>query len=135
VLSGGSFDRWDIQVRAGPLGLARVRLGVEEHGHGRQLLRFRVWPRWSHGGSALAAVFAFLAALAVERASLETATVLGAVSFAVLVQMVRQCAASVGLCLRALEREASRTEERAELTAALEGGVAKARSQVHVVVD
>jgi glycosyltransferase involved in cell wall biosynthesis len=135
VLSGGSFDRWDIQVRAGPLGLARIRLGVEEHGHGKQLLRFRIWPRWSRGGSALAAAFACLAALAVERASLDTAAVLGAVSFAILVQMMRQCAASVGLCLRALEREASETAGKAELMEVLEGGVAKARSRIHVVVD
>jgi O-antigen biosynthesis protein len=135
VLSGGSFDRWDIQVRAGPLGSARIRLGVEEHGQGKQLLRFRIWPRWSRGGAALAAVFAGLAVLAVGRAAVGTVIVLGAFSLAVVVQMARQCGASVGLCLRALELEAAATKEKAELVAALEGGVAKARSRIHAVIE
>jgi GT2 family glycosyltransferase len=136
VLSGGDFDRWDIQVRAGPLGSARIRLGVEEHGQGKQLLRFRVWPRWSRGGSALAAVFAGLAVFAVGRASVGTGAVLGALSVAILVQMGRQCGASVGLCLRALELETpSGADAKAELMDALEGGVATARSRIHAVVE
>jgi len=135
VLSGGSFDRWDIQVRAGPLGSARIRLGVEEHGQGKQLLRFRVWPRWSRGGSALAAALAGLALLSIGRASIGTVVVLGVLSLAVVVQMARQCAASVGLCLRALELEASGAEAKGELLEALEDSVAKARSRIHAVVD
>ena len=42
---GGEFDRWDLEVRGGFFGCARLRLAVEEHGGGRQLARFRVWPR------------------------------------------------------------------------------------------
>src|SRR5258708_5746690 len=45
VLRGGAYDTWDLEVRSGLLGVARVRLVVEEHGQGRQLGRFRVWPR------------------------------------------------------------------------------------------
>jgi hypothetical protein len=44
VLSGGDFDRWDCEVRGGMLGATRLRLLVEEHGQGRQLARFKVWP-------------------------------------------------------------------------------------------
>jgi hypothetical protein len=44
---GGSFDRWDIEVRGGMLGSSRLRLLVEEHGRGRQLARYRIWPRMS----------------------------------------------------------------------------------------
>lgn len=47
VLAGGDFDDWDLEVRGGALGLARLIMGVEEHGAGRQLLRFRIWPRFS----------------------------------------------------------------------------------------
>jgi GT2 family glycosyltransferase len=43
---GGPYDRWDLQVRGGIAADARVRMLVEEHGDGRQLVRFRVWPRW-----------------------------------------------------------------------------------------
>ena len=42
---GGDWDDWDLEVRGGFLGGARLRMGVEEHGGGCQLLRFRTWPR------------------------------------------------------------------------------------------
>jgi GT2 family glycosyltransferase len=51
---GGEWDRWDLEVRGGLLGRARLVMAVEEHGHGRQLWRFRVWPRYS--AAALAGV-------------------------------------------------------------------------------
>ncbi len=65
VRSGGPFDRWDLDLRAGPFGGVRIRTAVEEHGSGRQLLRAKVWPRASAVaviGSAvlvLAAVYAW----------------------------------------------------------------------------
>jgi O-antigen biosynthesis protein len=44
---GGRYDRWDLEVRGGLLGGARALSTVEEHGRGRQMLRLRLWPRWS----------------------------------------------------------------------------------------
>jgi hypothetical protein len=44
VRRGSAFDRWDLQVRVGILGMARVLMVAEEHGAGRQLLRFRIRP-------------------------------------------------------------------------------------------
>jgi O-antigen biosynthesis protein len=44
VRRGGEYDRWDLEVRRGMLGAVRLRVLIEEHGAGRQLLRFRVWP-------------------------------------------------------------------------------------------
>jgi len=64
--SGGAFDDWDIEVRGGLLGAAQMYMAVEEHGGGRQLLRFRTRPRVSVlsaaalfglGSMALAAAF------------------------------------------------------------------------------
>jgi GT2 family glycosyltransferase len=49
VRSGGPFDRWDLDLRVGPLGGVKVRTAVEEHGSGRQLMRARIWPRASVG--------------------------------------------------------------------------------------
>lgn len=65
VLSGGDFDRWDLEVRSG-LAAARLLMAVEEHGQGRQMVRFRVWPRWSRIGlvlTLLATALSFLAVL------------------------------------------------------------------------
>jgi GT2 family glycosyltransferase len=45
VSTGGAFDRWDLEVRSGFAGCARVLMGVEDHGAGRQYIRVRCWPR------------------------------------------------------------------------------------------
>ncbi len=46
VRRGGSWDRWDLEVRTGLFGRVRTLLAVEEHGSGRQYLRFRLVPRY-----------------------------------------------------------------------------------------
>ncbi len=52
---GSDYDDWDLEVRGGLLGSARLRLGVEEHGAGKQMLRFRAWMRLSRAVPVLAA--------------------------------------------------------------------------------
>jgi GT2 family glycosyltransferase len=51
----GDWDRWDLEVRTGlMLGRVRTLLAIEEHGSGRQYLRFRLVPRYRVAlGSAL----------------------------------------------------------------------------------
>jgi GT2 family glycosyltransferase len=80
VLKGGAFDRWDLELRGGLLGGARCRLLVEEHGNGRQLLRFRAWPRFRILGLIPLCVFAYLTAIAGYENALVAAVILGAVS-------------------------------------------------------
>lgn len=64
VKKGGAFDRWDLEVWGGILGGIRMRLAIEEHGAGRQLLRFRSWPIFSRAGVLLSCLFTVLAAVA-----------------------------------------------------------------------
>src|SRR5213075_1147347 len=61
-LRGGDFDPWDLEVRGGSLGSARMFAAVEYHGDGRQLLRIRSWPRCSAAAAALTLTFAALSA-------------------------------------------------------------------------
>jgi GT2 family glycosyltransferase len=49
VRIGDPCDRWDLHTWGGALGGARLRVAVEEHGRGRQLVRCRVWPRIPRG--------------------------------------------------------------------------------------
>jgi ABC-type multidrug transport system fused ATPase/permease subunit/glycosyltransferase involved in cell wall biosynthesis len=42
--SRGEFDDWDLGVRGGLFGAGRLRMVIEEHGAGKQMLRFRLWP-------------------------------------------------------------------------------------------
>jgi hypothetical protein len=106
VLRGGSFDSWDLEVRGGVLGAARMRMAVEEHGHGRQLLRFRVWPRVPAGAIALVVLAALFAALAASRGSLGGVAIFSAVTIALVVRILRECAAAVALLLRARAEQA-----------------------------
>src|SRR5262249_27194063 len=64
VRRGGSYDRWDLEARSGMFGTARAHMAIEERGSGRQLLRFRVWPRCSIKGLALITLNAALATAA-----------------------------------------------------------------------
>lgn len=45
VIPGGDFDAWDFSIRGGLFGGIRMVAMVEEHGNGRQLCRFRTWPK------------------------------------------------------------------------------------------
>jgi GT2 family glycosyltransferase len=78
VRSGGPFDRWDLELRAGPLGGVKIRTAVEEHGSGKQLLRVRIWPRASARGVAVAAALVALSAYAAAGGNSEIAIAIGA---------------------------------------------------------
>jgi hypothetical protein len=104
VLRGGDFERWDLHLKVGWLGGARLRMAVEEHGEGRQLLRFRVWPRWS-----AATVLASLALLALCGAALADraagpAIVTGLAAVIVVGRGLAQAATGLGIGVSTAER-------------------------------
>jgi hypothetical protein len=106
VTSGGEFDRWDLTARTGLLGRARLRMGLEEHGEGRQLARFRVWPLPSRGGSVAAVVMLVLALGAAYDGSWGVAVVLALGGALVAAALLRDCAIAVGLVVEAVEAAA-----------------------------
>jgi GT2 family glycosyltransferase len=76
VLRGGNYDRWDLEVRGGSLGRSRVLVTTEDHGGGKQLVRFRVSPR-AVAGMVLVGVLGILAVLAGLGAAPVASMVLG----------------------------------------------------------
>jgi O-antigen biosynthesis protein len=50
VRTGGAYDRWDFEIIAGLFGKARIAVLVEEHGEGKQYLRFRTFPKFTSFG-------------------------------------------------------------------------------------
>jgi len=79
VPRGSDYGRWDLEVRGGLLGTARLRMAIEEHGASKQLIRFRVWPRCSPLGLVLILVFGSLAAgAALDQAAVAFAIMCGA---------------------------------------------------------
>jgi O-antigen biosynthesis protein len=100
AMRGGDFDRWDLELRGGLFGRGRLLTAVEEHGHGRQLIRFRFRPGPTWGALLLAALFALAAiAAAVGRAS-AAAAVLGLVLALVVGASARECARVAGSAKR-----------------------------------
>jgi hypothetical protein len=98
-----------LEVRGGILGAARVRFAVEEHGAGKQLARFRIWPTWSKGGPALIALFGGLTAGAAVDAAWVACGVLGAVSVFVAARMVQDAGAAVAAVLGAFRKAQEET--------------------------
>jgi O-antigen biosynthesis protein len=64
VKRGPAYDRWDLEVRGGLFGSVRALMAQEEHGGGRQLARFRLWPQVPGIVLALTGLFALLAVAA-----------------------------------------------------------------------
>ncbi len=56
VLTGGDFDNWDLELRGGLFGSVRTLMAIEEHGGGKQLIRFRVKPKFAIPGKIVTAV-------------------------------------------------------------------------------
>jgi O-antigen biosynthesis protein len=61
VRTGGPYDRWDLEVRGGMFGAARLLFAAEDHGAGAQYLRFRITPRYSRVTSIASAALLALA--------------------------------------------------------------------------
>jgi O-antigen biosynthesis protein len=101
VRRGGDWDRWDLEVAMGMLGHARVQLVAEEHGAGRQLARFRVWPRVSAVASGSMAALLALAIGAVADGAWLAATALGGGGLALGAAVVRACGTAIGVVLAA----------------------------------
>jgi len=103
VVRGGDFDRWDLDVRGGLLGGARTRMTVEEHGGGRQLIRFRSSPRFSVFGLTLILMFGGLATAAAIDGALIAFVVLTALALLVTVGAVWEGASSLGAILGSID--------------------------------
>lgn len=92
VRRGGDYDRWDLEIRGGLFGTMRTRMAVEEHGAGRQLLRFRSWPRCSVTGLALILVLALLSIGAALVQAWTASAILGIAGILLLIRILEECA-------------------------------------------
>jgi hypothetical protein len=113
VRHGGDTDAWDLEVRDGTLGSVRVRMGVEEHGAGRQLVRLRAWPRPSTPVLALAAGLLLLGAGAAADEAWAAAAVLAGAAGALLLRVSNDCASALAALYCAAARTAAAGARRA----------------------
>jgi hypothetical protein len=103
VTRGGEYDRWDLEVRGGPLGSARLLVAVEEHGGGRQLTRFRLWPWLSRAGAVSVLFVGALFAAAAVSGAWAAAAILGGGALLLAAREVQECATGMAAALDAIE--------------------------------
>jgi GT2 family glycosyltransferase len=109
---GGDYDRWDLEVRRGMLGAARMLMAVEEHGAGKQLVRARVWPRCSPNWLALILVLVALSAGMALGGAPGVGVLLGAQAVLLALGAFRECAAATAGLVRTLQRLRDPSEDR-----------------------
>ena len=103
VRRGGDFDPWDLEVLGGLLGSVRLLMTMEEHGGGRQLARFRLWPKFWSPGLLLNLVLVVLAALAALDQARTIAILLGFFALMLAWRAFGDCATAMATHLNALQ--------------------------------
>jgi hypothetical protein len=111
VQSGGDYADWDLGVRGGLLGGARFRMAVEEHGAGRQMLRFRSWMRLPWPVLVLIGLGGLGTAAALGDGARFAALVLGGATLLLLLSALRDGADAMGAIEKC--RIAAESDERA----------------------
>lgn len=102
VRRGGDFDRWDLEVRSGIFGGARLLMVIEEHGAGKQLARFRVWPKYSLIAVALPLSCISLSIIAGFDSAQLACPIFAALALLFVVRAFRDCAEATALLFHAL---------------------------------
>ncbi len=100
---GGDYDRWDLEVRGGLLGAARLLMAMEEHGAGKQLVRFRVWPRCSPLGLMLTLLFAVISIAAAIGHDQDGCAVTGVIALLLALRAFHECNVAMAVVHRTLE--------------------------------
>ena len=118
VCRGNVFDRWDLEAGMGAMGSVRLRAMVEEHGSGKQLVRYRMWPRFPVSGFVAVLALLSLAALAGREGALVAGGVLTAPALLLLMWMLLTSAATSAAVLRAVSETQSEPASPAPASAA-----------------
>ena len=105
VRRGGDYDRWDLEARGGVLGVARMIMGVEEHGQGRQMVRARLWPRAAAAGLLATFALAVIALLAYVDGADTASRILALAAVALGARIAWECGTAVGALRDAAQRE------------------------------
>ena len=104
AMSGSDFDRWDLEIRGGLFGAVRVLMVVEEHGQGKQLVRFGSWPKINVSLLIVTLVLATLSIVAAFDRATVVSGILGAVAGLLVLFALQDCATANASYFHALER-------------------------------
>jgi glycosyltransferase involved in cell wall biosynthesis len=100
---GGDVNRWNLQLRGGMMGSARILLAGGEGSADKQTTRFRIWPVVSVQGLGFILLFAVLAGLASLDHAWIAATVLGAITITLMGRLWLECSRAVSDLLESIK--------------------------------
>jgi hypothetical protein len=95
-----------VETRGGLLGVARLRLAIEEHGAGRQVVRVRWWPHVRRGAAAFCVLLAAVAVLAVLTGGEGVAISASVLAAAIALRLLYEC----GVASATIRSAVSRTQ-------------------------
>ncbi len=107
VMRGGSYDRWDLEIRGGLLGSARLLMVIEEHGDGKQYVRIRLWPVATPLIFVVACVFAALAAVSASDLEWTAWALLNIPAIFLVGRTLYECASAMGAIRQVIAENAS----------------------------
>jgi hypothetical protein len=103
VSKGGNYDSWDLEIRGGLFGSTRMIMVSEEHELGKQMTRFKCWPKASMNIFLLTLIFLGLALNAgLDNSWLSSILLLSASTF-LLYQIILDCGISTHIAYEALK--------------------------------
>jgi hypothetical protein len=103
VSRGGNYDRWDLEARTSFIGAVRIRMGLEEHGGGRQLVRLHVAPTCSRTAVAVVLVLTVLGLAASLSHAYAAAILLAVVTGVLITRVVEVAGRAMGAVLPCVE--------------------------------
>jgi hypothetical protein len=102
---GREFDRWDLDVRIGFFGGAKLWVLAEEHGEGKQLIRLRLRPTCKSSGLIILAGLSGDALLAFFDELWLPGAIVGTIAIVLALETLRECGAAIAAFLSALGAE------------------------------
>ncbi|MBD1847740.1 glycosyltransferase [Cyanobacteria bacterium FACHB-63] len=109
-LHGGDFDPWDLEIRGGLTGSARLLIAVEEHGGGKQLIRLRCWSRIAPAAIVILVLLASLTLFAAIDQAAIAFLILGSLTLGFGIAASWDCAIAMASYLKALQQVQSEAQ-------------------------
>jgi hypothetical protein len=110
-INGGDFESWDMKVHGGDFGSTYLRIAIEEHGSGKQYIRFKSWPFCSPFAAVIVTVFSVLSVCAAMDKAWSGMAVLGVLTLLSLSYIIHDFGHATSIIYKALKKLEEKDDE------------------------